>query len=38
MPNVTVQPPKISNGQLLFDEVETRQILKFFWPHRGPEH
>ncbi|MCW7538827.1 hypothetical protein OOT46_13345 [Aquabacterium sp. A7-Y] len=33
---VIVSPPDISEGDLLFDEVETRQILAFFWPQLKP--
>ena len=28
-----VNPPVVSDGDLLFDESETRSIFSFYWPH-----
>lgn len=34
---VLVSPPDISTAELLFNEDETRKILKFFWPSFGKQ-
>lgn len=34
---ILVTPPDISETDLLFDEHETRQIFKFFWPARSEQ-
>lgn len=31
----TIVPPPVADAQLLFDDVETRDILRFFWPHHA---
>ncbi|MCW7540491.1 hypothetical protein OOT46_21950 [Aquabacterium sp. A7-Y] len=31
----TVSPVDIGDSELIFDDLETKQILKFFWPHRA---
>jgi hypothetical protein len=34
---VLIQPPGIPDAMLVFNEEETRQILRFFWPHLNAE-
>jgi trehalose utilization protein len=34
---VAMVPPRIEDRDLVFDEHETRQILRFFWPNLLPE-
>jgi len=33
MGTILISVPDISDNELVFDESETRRILKFFWPH-----
>ena len=33
MGTILISVPDISDDELVFDENETRRILKFFWPH-----
>jgi len=35
MPSIHL--PEFDESQLLFDERETREILRFFWPERSPD-
>jgi hypothetical protein len=35
MGNILINVPDISDTDLVFDEGETRRILKFFWPHQA---
>lgn len=33
MSSISISIPDINDADLVFSEAETRQILKFFWPH-----
>jgi hypothetical protein len=33
MGSILISVPDISDSELIYDEIETRKILKFFWPH-----
>jgi len=35
MSSIAINVPQITDADLVFDEAETRAILKFFWPHLG---
>ncbi|XVJ68767.1 MAG: hypothetical protein HEQ39_03280 [Rhizobacter sp.] len=35
MGSILINVPDIEDGELLFNEAETKQILKFFWPEQS---
>lgn len=37
MGNILINIPEISDTDLLYDETEARQILKFFWPQKSSD-
>jgi hypothetical protein len=37
MGSILISVPDMADGDLVFDETETKQILKFFWPHKSAD-
>ena len=37
MKSINVVVPELSDAELIFDDGETRQILKFFWPEKADD-